>query len=128
MELYERAGFGVIEAVKGVVRLGIAGHVPRGEIRPWMLALAKSVQDGDFESTWYLSYMYREGIWIRRDSEKAERYMQRACDLGFAKACEVLAAPEWPIYTPPPTRLPDWATAFPLQRPVQAAPQVSAGG
>ncbi|MBL8730232.1 MAG: sel1 repeat family protein [Planctomycetes bacterium] len=117
LELYRGCGPDDVFAVKGIARLGLAAtgaFVNLDGVEP---VLAGAAAAGDGESCWYLAHMYANGRGVARDAAKAQAMRERACELGFAPACEARQAAALPPFEAPPIesmRRPPWATAYPL--------------
>ena len=116
LTLYERCGPTNAFAAKGIARVLISGVTAPFDIRMVVRALAASASQGDAESCWYLAYMSRDGIGLRRDPEKALEMMQRACTAGSGAACIALTAPGLPAYVNPVMAAPGWVSAYPVAR------------
>jgi TPR repeat protein len=113
--LYERCGLDNPYACKGIARIVLSGKGPNYELRKIAPTLEAGATAGDDESCWYLAYMHDSGYGVERDPQKARGYMERACSLGAAKACEVLQQPKFPPFSKPQMVVPGWSTAFPMQ-------------
>ena len=35
-------------------------------------------------------YLYENGIWVKKDTQKAKDYYLKSCEYGYDKACELL--------------------------------------
>ena len=50
----------------------------------------KSCDKDDFEACYRLSTLYKDGKGVKQDSKKANEYMNKACDKGYAMTCNYL--------------------------------------
>jgi TPR repeat protein len=125
LALYQRCGPTNAYAAKGIARILISGVEAPFDIGVVVRALAASASQGDAESCWYMGYMYRDGIGLRRVPEKASEMMQRACTAGSEPACTALTVPGLPPYANPVMVAPGWVSAYPVQNPM-AAPKAQA--
>ena len=113
IELYERAGPDNLYAIKGLARISLSQDPPY-DIRGAVPVLARAMEAGDVEACWYLAHMYRAGIGLVHDEQRARTLFARACILGDEQACGASQQPILPPYTNPVMDIPGWATAFPI--------------
>ncbi len=118
-QFYAAAGMNDFYAVHGLARIAImGGEVPN--IRLVTTALEQLHARGDGEATWYLAYMYDQGIGVGRNPRKASVLLQQACQRGYTQACTLLQAAgeagELPAYKDPKHILvPGWQGPDPLE-------------
>jgi TPR repeat protein len=103
-------------AVKGIVRITLAGGAGPVDLSDYAGLLERAAEQGDGESCWYLAYMRARGLGVIANDGKAAAMRARAEELGFPPAVEAKGG-DLPDYSPPGWRVrerPAWATAFPV--------------
>jgi TPR repeat protein len=115
IQCYEKCGPENLFAAKGLVRIALSGIGPKHDIHAAIPALITAAEKGDPESFWYLAYMYRDGVGLKKSEEKARGLLEKACKVGSERACEALKMPALPPYSDPVMSVPGWATAFPVE-------------
>jgi TPR repeat protein len=107
-------------AAAGIARIGL---VPGALVELAAVApvVAAAAADGDGECCFLLAWMHATGRGVAVDADAAARWLARACELGFAPACELrdrLAGRSgWPPFQAPRRKQlsrPPWSTAFPV--------------
>ncbi len=113
MECFERTGVANLYACKGLARIALTSPLRPNNLTNAAQVLKSAADTGDSESAWYLAYLHGTGIGVPSNESLSRSYLDKACKLGLADACNARSNSAIPPFTKPPMLVPEWSTAFP---------------
>lgn len=113
MECFERMGPTNLYACKGLARIALTSPLRSSNLTYAAQVLKTASVTGDAESAWYLAYLHGTGIGVPTNESLSRSYLEKACNLGLAEACNTRSNSALLPFAKPPMLVPEWSTAFP---------------